>query len=84
LIVSMSQKMYDSRDFADMPVMADALEDAGCQEQDILRHCRQQGSVGLRPRRARLRFTRQRHGNESAVEEQVQARVVVEIDPARW
>jgi hypothetical protein len=40
--------------------------------------------VGLRPRRARLCFTRRQHGNESAVEEQVQARVVVEIDPSRW
>jgi hypothetical protein len=29
--------------------------------------------VGLRPRRARLRFTRQRQGNQKAVEEQEQA-----------
>jgi hypothetical protein len=40
LPVSMTQRMYDSRDFADMPVLADALEEAGCQDQDILTHCR--------------------------------------------
>jgi hypothetical protein len=30
--------------------------------------------VGLRPRRARLRFTRQRHGNQTAIEKQEQER----------
>lgn len=43
LLVSMAQKMYDSRDFADMPVLADALEEAGCTNQDILGHCRSGG-----------------------------------------
>jgi hypothetical protein len=43
LLVSMAQRMYDSRDFADMPVLADMLEDAGCQDQDILGHCRSGG-----------------------------------------
>jgi hypothetical protein len=43
LLVSMARRMYDSRDFADMPVLADALEEAGCQEQDILDHCRSGG-----------------------------------------
>jgi hypothetical protein len=40
LPMSMAQRMYDSRDFADMPILADALEEAGCQDQDILGHCR--------------------------------------------
>jgi hypothetical protein len=40
LLVSMAQKMYDSRDFSDMPVLADALEEAGCTNPDILAHCR--------------------------------------------
>jgi hypothetical protein len=48
LLVSMAQRMYDSRDFSDMPVLADALEEAGCQDQDILGHCRQQGGVHAR------------------------------------
>jgi hypothetical protein len=32
--------MYDSRDFSPMPILADALEDAGCDSADILNHCR--------------------------------------------
>jgi hypothetical protein len=40
LPVAMAQRMYDSRDFTDMPVLADALEEAGCQDSDILGHCR--------------------------------------------
>jgi hypothetical protein len=28
-----------------MPVLADALLDAGCNDDDILNHCREQGSV---------------------------------------
>jgi hypothetical protein len=43
LLVSMAQQMYDSRDFADLPVLADALEEAGCTNQDILGHCRSGG-----------------------------------------
>ncbi|HEY7314823.1 MAG TPA: hypothetical protein VH643_36090 [Gemmataceae bacterium] len=43
LIVSMARRMYDSRDFSDMPVLADALEEAGCTNQDILGHCRSAG-----------------------------------------
>jgi hypothetical protein len=43
LLVSMARQMYDRRDFSDMPVLADALEEAGCQDQDILGHCRSRG-----------------------------------------
>jgi hypothetical protein len=43
LLVSMARRMYDSRDFRDMPVLADALEEAGCEDQDILGHCRSGG-----------------------------------------
>ena len=43
LVLSMAQRMYDSRDFSDMPVLADALEEAGCEDQDILGHCRSGG-----------------------------------------
>lgn len=43
LIVSMARQMYESRDFRDMPVLADALEEAGCTDQNILDHCRQPG-----------------------------------------
>ena len=43
LLEAMARQMYDSRDFTDMPVLADALEEAGCQDQDILDHCRSEG-----------------------------------------
>jgi len=43
LLASMARRMYDSRDFSDLPVLADALEEAGCQDQDILGHCRSGG-----------------------------------------
>jgi hypothetical protein len=43
LLVSMAQQMYDSRDFSDMPILADALEEAGCANQDIFGHCRSGG-----------------------------------------
>jgi hypothetical protein len=48
LLVSMAQKMYDSRDFRDRPVLADALEEAGCSDQNILGHCRQPGGEHVR------------------------------------
>ena len=32
--------MYESRDFSAMPILADALQDAGCDNDDILNHCR--------------------------------------------
>lgn len=41
--VAIAKAMYDSRDFAAMPVLADALEDAGCTHADILDHCRGAG-----------------------------------------
>lgn len=41
LLVSMARQMYDRRDFSDMPILADALEESGCLDTDILSHCRQ-------------------------------------------
>jgi hypothetical protein len=38
--VALARQMYDSRDFAAMPILADALQDAGCDSADILGHCR--------------------------------------------
>lgn len=37
---SLALRMHETRDFAAMPVLADALEDAGCDNADILEHCR--------------------------------------------
>jgi hypothetical protein len=38
--LSLARQMYDSRDFSAMPILADALQDAGCDNEDILSHCR--------------------------------------------
>ncbi|MFO0824399.1 MAG: hypothetical protein U0792_15005 [Gemmataceae bacterium] len=41
--VALAQQMYESRDFSTMPILADALQDAGCVNEDILNHCRGDG-----------------------------------------
>jgi hypothetical protein len=41
--IGVAQKMYDSRDFSAMPILADALQDAGCEDEAILNHCRGDG-----------------------------------------
>jgi hypothetical protein len=46
--ISLAQTMYDSRDFAAMPVLADALENAGCAVPDMLAHCRDPKGVHVR------------------------------------
>ena len=38
--VALAQGMYESRDFSAMPILADALQDAGCDSDTILSHCR--------------------------------------------
>ncbi len=38
--VALAAQMYESRDFGAMPILADALQDAGCDNADVLGHCR--------------------------------------------
>jgi hypothetical protein len=38
--VALARQMDDKRDFSAMPILADALQDAGCDSEDILSHCR--------------------------------------------
>ncbi|MFO0825657.1 MAG: hypothetical protein U0792_21475 [Gemmataceae bacterium] len=38
--VSLSKHIYEARDFAQMPILADALQDTGCSNADVLNHCR--------------------------------------------
>jgi hypothetical protein len=38
--VALARGMYESRDFSPMPILADALQDAGCEEPEVLEHCR--------------------------------------------
>jgi hypothetical protein len=36
----LARAIYDERHFADLPILADALEEAGCADAEILGHCR--------------------------------------------
>ena len=42
-IPKMAQAIYEDRAFDRLPILADALEDAGCDDQEILDHCRSNG-----------------------------------------
>jgi hypothetical protein len=46
--VSLARQMYESRDFSGMPILADALEDAGCANDEVLSHCRDVKQVHVR------------------------------------
>jgi hypothetical protein len=46
--VSLARQMYESRDFGAMPILADALQDAGCDNTDILNHCRDASAPHVR------------------------------------
>jgi hypothetical protein len=41
--IGLAGRMYESRDFSAMPILADALEEAGCDVADVLAHCRGPG-----------------------------------------
>lgn len=47
-VVRLSRSIYDESCFEDMPILADALEEAGCDSQQILAHCRNEGAVHVR------------------------------------
>jgi hypothetical protein len=42
-IPAIARRIYEERAFHDMPILADALEDAGCTDADLLAHCRTGG-----------------------------------------
>ncbi|MBX3397363.1 MAG: hypothetical protein KF873_01365 [Gemmataceae bacterium] len=46
--IGLAQTMYDARDFGAMPILADALQDAGGEDAAILDHCRDAAGVHVR------------------------------------
>ena len=47
-VLALAAQMYESRDFSAMPILADALQDAGCDNEDVLSHCRDAGAPHVR------------------------------------
>jgi hypothetical protein len=46
--MSLARTMYDAREFSAMPILADALQDAGCDNDDTLSHCRDANQTHVR------------------------------------
>jgi hypothetical protein len=46
--MTLARQMYESRDFSAMPILADAFQDAGCDNDDILNYCRETAQVHVR------------------------------------
>jgi hypothetical protein len=42
-VVRLAEAIYQDSRWADMPILADALEEAGCEDENILGHCRGPG-----------------------------------------
>jgi len=46
--LGLARHLYERLDFSIMPILADALQDAGCDSDEILNHCRDEGQVHVR------------------------------------
>jgi hypothetical protein len=46
--VQLARQMYEGREFSAMPILADALQDAGCESEDVLTHCRDPQAAHVR------------------------------------
>ena len=42
-VLALAHTIYDARAFDRLPILADALEDAGCTDSEIIGHCRSGG-----------------------------------------
>ncbi|VTT97136.1 Uncharacterized protein OS=Singulisphaera acidiphila (strain ATCC BAA-1392 / DSM 18658 / VKM B-2454 / MOB10) GN=Sinac_1679 PE=4 SV=1 [Gemmataceae bacterium] len=47
-VLALAQGIYDERAFDRMPVLADALQDAGCENVGVLNHCRDASATHVR------------------------------------
>ena len=48
LVVRLAQAIYEEKRWGDLPILGDALLDSGCDEEELLSHAREQGSVHTR------------------------------------
>jgi hypothetical protein len=46
--MSLAKQMYESREFSAMPILADALQDAGCDSDELLNHLRDTTAAHVR------------------------------------
>lgn len=47
-VLALARGIYADRAFDRMPILADALQDAGCNQDDVLTHCRDANAVHVR------------------------------------
>ncbi len=47
-VLALASQMYISRDFGAMPILADALQEGGCDNADVLNHCRDANAPHVR------------------------------------
>ena len=46
--IALARQMYEAREFSAMPILADALQDAGCDNAGVLNHCRDPNATHVR------------------------------------
>jgi hypothetical protein len=47
-VLGLARRVYHSRDFGVMPILADALQEAGCEHEGVLSHCRDERATHVR------------------------------------
>lgn len=47
-VLALANRAYDAHEFGTLPILADALQDAGCDSEDLLNHLRDTATVHYR------------------------------------